>query len=99
MVNYYDRTLKDVPLYLSIHSYFFEKIKSVDQISIVGHSLGTVDLPYFKKVVDSIQENTIWNIYFYNEVEACVFKDKILSIGVRPGQVQMLQAKEFFDKD
>lgn len=99
LVKYYERTLKDVPLYLFINSYFFEKLKCVDQVFIVGHSFGNVDLPYFKKLIDSIQENAIWNIYFYNEDESCVFRDKIHSVGLRPEQIKMLQSKEFFDKD
>ncbi|OIJ17341.1 hypothetical protein BKP37_02215 [Anaerobacillus alkalilacustris] len=99
LVNYYESTLKDVTSYLFIHSNFFEKLKSVDSVNIVGHSFGDVDLPYFKRVMDSIPKNAIWNIYFYDDNDASVFKDKILSIGVRSEQVKMLQSKEFFDKD
>ncbi len=97
--NYYESTFKDVTLNLSLHSNYFEKLRSVDRVFVVGHSFGDVDLPYFKKDMDSIQENVIWNIYYYNDAKASVFKDKILSIGVRNEQVQMLQSKEFFDRD
>lgn len=75
--------------YLSIHSTFFEILKPVNQVFVVGHSFGEVDLPYFKKVINSIQENAVWNIYYYNEDEADAFKDKISSVGVRPEQVKM----------
>lgn len=96
LANYYERTLKDVPFYLSIHSTFFERLKRVNQVFVVGHSFGEVDLPYFKKVLDSIQENAVWNIYYYNEEEANAFKDKISSVGVRPKQIIMWSANDFF---
>jgi hypothetical protein len=98
LANYYERTLKDVPFYLSIHSTFFKRLKLVNQVFVVGHSFGEVDLPYFKKISDSIQENAVWNIYYYNEDEAVVFKDKISSIGVRPEQVKMRSSHEFFNR-
>jgi hypothetical protein len=96
LANYYKRTLKDVPFYLSIHSTFFERLKPVNQVFIIGHSFGEVDLPYFKKILDSIQENAIWNIYYYYEDEANAFNDKISSVGVRPEQIKMRSSNEFF---
>ena len=98
LANYYERTLKDVPFYLSIHSTFFERLKPVNQVFVVGHSFGEVDLPYFKKVLDSIQENAVWNIYYYNEDEANAFKNKISSVGVRPEQIIMRSSNEFFNR-
>lgn len=98
LVNYYKRTLKDVSFYLSTNSYFFSKLKSVERVFVVGHSFGDVDLPYFKKVMNVIKKNAIWNIYFHKKDEACVFRDKILSIGLRPEKVKMLQSNEFFDE-
>ena len=98
LINYYERTLKDVLFYLSIHSNFFERLKPVNQVFVVGHSFGEVDLPYLKKVSDSIQKNAVWNIYYYNEDKADEFKDKITSIGVRPEQVKMRSSYEFFNR-
>lgn len=69
---------------LFIHSTFFERLKPVNQVFVVGHSFGEVDLPYLKKVLNSIQKKAVWNIYYYNEEEADAFKDKISSVGVRP---------------
>lgn len=98
LANYYQRTLKDVLHYLSMHSYFFDKLKPVDQVYVIGHSFGEVDLPYFKKVMNSIDANAVWNVYYHNEEEADVFKAKITSIGVTEEQIRIAPSKEFFDK-
>ena len=68
------------------------------QIYVVGHSLGDVDLPYFKKVVESIQEDVMWNIYYYSNEEKTLFMEKIISVGVKVENIRMLPAAEFFDK-
>ena len=98
LINYYERTKKDVPHYLLVNSYFFKMLKPIDQVFVVGHSFGNVDLPYFKKVSDSIQENAIWNIYYYDKNEEEAFIDKITSIGVKSGQVRMMPTTDFFNR-
>lgn len=98
LANYYERTLKDVSLYIYFNSEFFKRLKSVKQIYVVGHSLGDVDLPYFKKVVESIQEDVMWNIYYYSNEEKTLFMEKIISVGVKVENIRMLPAAEFFDK-
>lgn len=98
MTNYYERTFKDINHYLLLHRGFFEKIKPVDEVFVIGHSFGDVDLPYFKKVLESIQENAIWNKYFYAASEFATFTDKITSIGVNPENIRMLPSSEFFNR-
>ncbi|MGE5614275.1 MAG: bacteriophage abortive infection AbiH family protein [Bacillota bacterium] len=63
LANYYERTFKNVNKYLFLHRAFFEKLNLVDELFVIGHSFGDVDLPYFKKVLECIQENVFLNIY------------------------------------
>lgn len=87
-----------MPFYLRIHSSFFKRLNSVDQVFVVGHSFGDVDLPYFKKVLENIQENSVWNIYYYYHNEVAQFTDKITSIGVNPKNSRMFHSTEFFNR-
>lgn len=98
LANYYERTFKNTNDYLFLNSGFFKKIKPVDEVFVIGHSFGDVDLPYFKKVLESIRDNTIWNIYFYTAGEEAIFKGKITSIGVKPENVRMLPSSVFFNR-
>lgn len=93
---YYEKTLKDVNHYLNYNSEFFKRLKGVEQVFVIGHSLGDVDLPYFKKVLRSIQKDAIWNIFYHCSKEEALFMEKIVSVGVKVEHIRMLQSSEFF---
>ena len=44
---------------------FFRKLKNVNSVNIIGHSLGEVDILYFKTVMNSVSSDTERNIYYY----------------------------------
>lgn len=94
--NYYDRTLKDVQFYLNCHSSFFERLKQVDEIIIIGHSLGEVDMPYFKKILDIVEKDIVWNVYYYNEDDRINYMDRILNIGINGKDIKMIKTNNFF---
>lgn len=82
---------------ISFNSGFFQRLNEVNQVLVIGHSIGNVDLPYFKEIRERTNENTIWKIYFYDDSEESTLKDKIVSIGVRPEKIKMLHTAEFFN--
>lgn len=98
LANYYKRTLKDVNYYVNVHNHFFKQLKPVEQVFVIGHSFGDVDLPYFKKVLENVNENTIWNVYYYDVSDALVFKEKLLSIGIKTKNIVISSSSKFFDK-
>jgi len=96
LANYYERTLKDVNHYILLNSYFFEKLCNIDQIFVVGNSLGDVDMPYFRVVKENAKQDAIWNIYYYSASDEITFRDKIISIGVEEKSIRMLPSEQFF---
>lgn len=97
LANYYERTLKDVSYFLRINSSFFEKLKGINSISIIGHSLGEVDMPYFREIKNNVNKDTIWNIYYHCEADEVLYREKIMSIGVHKDNIRMLSSYDFFN--
>ncbi len=95
-LKYYERTYKDVNYYLTKNLNFFEMLKQVNEIFIIGHSLGAVDMPYFEAVKSRVRDDVIWNVYYYQEEEELIFMKKILSLGVKRESIKMLSAKNLF---
>lgn len=99
--DYYKRTLKDVNFHISDNDSFFRRLIDVNSISIIGHSLGDVDMPYFKKIFDSVSKDTVWNIYLHNakkeDIDKC--KEKIMSIGVKKNKINIFDSNTFFERD
>ncbi|MBN1041473.1 hypothetical protein DVW07_05270 [Clostridium botulinum] len=94
--NYLERTFKDVNYYIAIHIDFFSRLSDVDKIFVIGHSLGDVDIPYFKKIKENTKQDAIWNIYYHHDGDNIKFMNKIVSIGVKRGNIKMLKSEEFF---
>lgn len=98
LTDYLERTRKDVPFYLCYNNEFFLKLHSVDQVNVVGHSWGDVDLPYFKKVLQNVGQNTIWNIYYYKDKEEKEYQENALSVGIKRENIKMINTKKFYNK-
>ena len=49
------------------NSIFFESLSMIKKITVIGHSLSKVDMPYFEKVIDSVGDNVVWNFSFHSE--------------------------------
>lgn len=95
LAEYCSKTYKDVNKY--IHQLFPLNFDSIQKVMIIGHSLSTVDLPYFKEIKESIGEEVEWNIYYYCENDIDILREQIKEIGVNEQQIQMIPSSEFYD--
>ena len=66
---YFITTYKDVDKILKQNSSFFQKLSSVNNINIFGHSLNPIDFPYFSRIKKEVSENCIWNIHCYSHYD------------------------------
>ena len=48
IASFYEATLKDTEKIIN-ETYFWHRLNNLERIVIYGHSLGSVDIPYFKK--------------------------------------------------
>lgn len=78
---FYQRTFKDTNKALLRHSGFFSKLKTVDEVYIIGHSLGKVDMPYFEEIRDRVKDDAQWLIYYHSVSEKDRFERSIRDIG------------------
>lgn len=96
IADYYEHTLKNVNLHISINKGFFNRLSNVDKIFVIGSSLGDSDMPYFQEIKSSTKEGTIWNIYYYDALDEIAFLNKIASLGVGKENIHMIPSEEFF---
>ncbi|MGH1205381.1 bacteriophage abortive infection AbiH family protein [Bacillus paranthracis] len=95
LTDYCSKTYKDVNNYINqLSSLNFD---AVERVIIIGHSLGEVDLPYFKKVKERVNQNTEWHVYYYGENEIENFRDKLNKIGITEQYIEFIQCDTFYD--
>ncbi|MFU1716766.1 bacteriophage abortive infection AbiH family protein [Bacillus amyloliquefaciens] len=95
LAEYCSKTYKDVHKYM--HQLFLLNFDSIEKVLIIGHSLSTVDLLYFKKIKERIREEVEWNIYYYCENDIDILREQIKEIGVNEQKTKFIPCDKFYD--
>lgn len=96
IADFYQRTFKDTGKALLMNLSFFNRINDVDSIEVIGHSLGDVDMPYFKDILERVGSDTPWIVYYYDKDKKTDMENMIRTIGVT--QIRMEHSSKFWDR-
>lgn len=93
-VKFYQSTHKNVDGAMVKHAEFFKKLKNLDLIFVIGHSVNQIDLPYYTKI---FKDNPVatWNVYYHRENEKTEMENTLKGIGIN--NLNMIPDKEFWD--
>ena len=65
---YYDNSMKQTSSIIYQHASFFDALKDIKQVVILGHSLADVDMPYFDKLMQSVDKHQVeWKISYHSD--------------------------------
>lgn len=67
VADYLEKIYKDTDERISENASFFRKLKEVNHVVVIGWSAGEVDIPYLKKIKNSVNCKTKWTVYWYDE--------------------------------
>lgn len=83
---------KDTKAVLKQHRACFKSLKDVEEVIILGHSLGKVDWPYFRAIT-KLAPQAQWKLSYYGEGEKAVLYQLALTM-LRRTDVQMITFSE-----
>lgn len=63
--NYFKNSYKPTDVIIDFHKENFLRYSEVDEVLVLGHSLASVDGPYFTKISQSISKNATWVLAKY----------------------------------
>lgn len=69
---------------------FFEKTNCVEEIIILGHSLNSIDVPYFEEIKKQVKDTITWKVSFYKEEEKELHLDTLQGIGIEKGNIELI---------
>lgn len=96
IASFYEATLKDTKQVIDLNDYFWRRLHEVERVEVYGHSLGSVDMPYFEKIQSSISAGVEWYIYNFDMPEEEIRK-RMISFGVQQEYIHVLSYKKFWD--
>lgn len=83
---------KDTKAILKQHSFWYNTLKDIEEVIILGHSLGKVDWPYFRAVF-KLAPHAQWKLSYYGDKERSELECRATSI-IRRANVQMITFSE-----
>lgn len=93
--DYYDRTFKDTNKYSVYLSRIAEK--DISDITVIGHSLDGIDMPYFTLIDSYTGKKRMWTVYCYTMEEAPAKRQSLIDAGVDSDRIVTISANDFYD--
>jgi len=63
---FYDTMRKHTEDVIQNHADFFSQLSEINEVFVWGHSYNQIDLPYFKKIAESIDKLSRWHLYYFS---------------------------------
>lgn len=86
---YFGSTFKPVSNIIESNLPFFESCADIDKVMVLGHSLETVDMPYFEELLKNVPDDAIWFVTYYDQNEKRRHELKLKKMGVDYQMVKM----------
>lgn len=64
---FYDKMRKHTEEVIQNNSDFFNNLSTIEEVFVLGHSYNEIDLPYFRKIAESINDNAKWVLCYYSD--------------------------------
>lgn len=92
---YFSETYKPTSSIITKHAAFFDSLRSINNIYVVGHSLSAVDMPYLDRIAKSTSvSRPAWVVTYYSATSIDKFKAALSSIGISGSRVKYIQISD-----
>lgn len=87
--NYFDNTFKPSDQIIQAHPTFFDRLLSVQEVYVLGHSLEDVDAPYYKKMLlNTSVRQANFHLAIHDPKEMPGMLKRLIGLGVPATQIQ-----------
>lgn len=93
--NYYLNTYKDVNRYK--YKLWDLMNKDIEEVIVIGHSVGDVDMPYFRDINIFSGKKAKWTVYYFNKEERERIFNSLKECGVMRKQISMKKYTKFYN--
>lgn len=93
--DYFINTYKTTQKIIQENKRYFKRLRKVEKIIILGHSIANVDLPYFKEIIKHINKNkTRWVISYYKADSVEQTRKTMIDLGLDTKLIEFKRIEE-----
>lgn len=74
---------------------FFDSLKYIEKVIVLGHSLNEIDMPYICKLINSISGSATWTVVCYTDNDRKRAEKVMENIGVAKDSRKLLSWEEY----
>lgn len=89
---YFTHSFKNTAKVIADSKAFFSQLSMVNEVIIIGHSLSSVDMPYFAAIKQHVQPDTTWSATWYLDTEHQHHLKALRSIGIEPTRLMPIKS-------
>lgn len=97
VANYLETIHKDTQKQMEINRRFFNNLKAVEHVIVIGWSAGDVDIPYLREIIKSVKPDSKWTVYWYNDDAYNSLKTAFEKERIDKGNIKYIQSDSFWD--
>lgn len=94
ILSYFKKAFKDTQSIISNNVSFFERLRDVENIYVLGHSISSVDIEYFKTVKQCATPQAKWYVTYYNDDEKKKHIEALTELGINTPNIVQLKLSE-----
>lgn len=94
LIQYFSKSFKATNQLIERNRGFFDSLKSIRTVFVLGHSLADVDKEYFDEIIKSISNNAIWIVSYHNPNEKDARTNRLNEFGIKNRQIILVQMND-----
>jgi hypothetical protein len=94
VIKYFAKAHKNTSSIIKENEIFFLGLKDIKDVYVLGHSLSDIDVPYFGKIIDCVNDDANWIVTYFSEEEKLSHKETLAKCGVRNGMINLIKMND-----
>lgn len=86
---YFKETYKNTKTIIADNITFFKNLACINEVYVLGHSISSVDIPYFQLIQEIVDSKVNWIISYYQEEERNEKFYKAINFGIESSKIIM----------
>ena len=84
--DYYEKNFKNTRSIIDANMGFFDSLSEIEKITVIGCSLGTVDMDYYRQLKQSVPDDTQWEFSYHSNKDLRQIKIFCQEMKIKDGQ-------------
>lgn len=94
LIQYFTDSFKATSDLIQKNDVFFNSLKTINKVYVLGHSLADVDKAYFEKILECVNKQAVWIVSYHKVNEKKARRNRLKELGVKNRQIVLVKLND-----